>query len=77
MSGNRQLALAEAKTAVALVPDGFDENRALAEARTAVGDKGGARAALQIAASVVARMEPSAQQFWRPEIDKKLAAITP
>ena len=77
LGGNRPLALAEAETAVALVPDGFEENRALAEARAANGDKSGARAALQIAAAAVARMEPSAQEFFRQEIDKKIAAITP
>jgi hypothetical protein len=77
LGGNRRLALAEAETAVALVPDGFDENRVLADVRAAVGDKPGARAALQIAAAAVARMEPSAREYWQKEIDKKLAGLTP
>ena len=77
LGGNRPLALAEAETAVALVPDGFEENRALAEARAVTGDKSGARAALQIAAAAVARMEPSAQEFYRQEIDKKLVEFRP
>jgi len=77
LSGNRRLALSEAEIAVALVPGGFDENRVLADARVASGDKAGAQAALQIAAAAVARMEPSAQLFWQLEIDKKIAAITP
>jgi hypothetical protein len=76
MGGDRRLALAEAETAVALVPDGFDENRVLAEARFAVGYKAGARAALQVATIAVARMEPSAQEYWRHEIDKKVAGMT-
>jgi hypothetical protein len=74
---NPRLALAEAETAVALVPDGFDENRALADACLAVGDTARARAALQIADAAVARMEPSAREFWQAEIDKKIAAVTP
>jgi hypothetical protein len=41
------------------------------------GDKSGARAALQIAAAAVARMEPSAQEFYRQEIDKKLVEFRP
>jgi hypothetical protein len=77
LGGDRKLALAEAETAVALVPDGFEENRVLAEARAAIGDKSGARAALQVAAAAVARMEPSAQAFYRQEIDKKIAAMSP
>lgn len=76
MGGDRRLVLSEAETAVALVPDGFDENRVLAEARLAVGDKAGARAALQVAAIAVARMEPSAREYWRHEIDKKVAGMT-
>ena len=70
-------ALAEAETAAALVPDGSDENRVRAEARAASGDKTGARSALHIAATAVARMEPSEQEFWRREINRKLAGVAP
>ena len=77
MGGDRRLALSEAETAVALVPDGFDENRVLADVRAAVGDKPGARTALQTAATAVARMESSAREYWQKEIDKKLAGVTP
>jgi hypothetical protein len=30
-----------------------------------------------VAAAAVARMEPSAQAFYRQEIDKKIAAMSP
>jgi hypothetical protein len=72
-----KLALTEAEAAVALVPDGYDQNCALADARANVGDNGGARAALQVAADAVSRMEPEAQKFWRTEIDKKVATLKP
>jgi 6-phosphofructokinase len=72
-----KLALTAAKAAVALVPDGLDENLALADARAASEDKAGARAALHVAAAKVSRMEPEAQNFWRHEIEKKLAQLRP
>ena len=72
-----KLALKEAEIAVALVPDGFDENLALADARFACGDKAGASAALQAVETAMSRMEPEAQQYWRGEVDKKFAGVRP
>lgn len=70
-----QAALNSARTAVQLVPDGFDENRALGAALAATGDKAGARAAYMLALRRVADMEPSAQAEWLPKVQKKLAEL--
>jgi len=65
------------QTAVSLVPDGFDENRALADARAALRDNAGARAALHVAAAAVSRMKPEARNILQAQIDKKLEEIRP
>jgi hypothetical protein len=53
-----QVAVREAKTAVALDPSGFDANRALGNALAAAGDRDGARAALTVALRRTTKMEP-------------------
>jgi hypothetical protein len=68
-------AVASARQAVALVPNGFDANRALGDALAATGDIEGAKAAFRIAAGRVQEMEPSAQEHWKPILDRKLADL--
>jgi hypothetical protein len=69
-------ALIAARTAVELVPNGFDANRTLGEVLAATGDKEGARAAYSIAASRVQEMEPSAQAHWKPIFERTLSSLT-
>ncbi len=73
---NPQAALIAARQAVALVPNGFDANLRLGDAFAALGNPAGARAAYTVAMRRVADMEPSAQEHWRPEVTRKLAAVS-
>jgi hypothetical protein len=68
-------ALAAARQAVALVPNGFDANRALGEALAANGDMEGAKAAYRVVMGRLPEMEPSAQQRWRPILERKMAEL--
>lgn len=68
-------ALTAARKSVALVPNGFDENRALGAALAATGDIAGARAAYTIAANRMQEMEPSAQIHWRPIFQRILSNL--
>lgn len=70
-----ELALQEARKAVALEPRGFDANRALSEALAANGDRSGAMAALAVAKGRIPEMEPEAQLFWIPALDKAEKAL--
>jgi hypothetical protein len=70
-----QKALAAAQTAVSLVPDGFDENLALGGALAATGDPNRARAALLTAQRRIPEMEPTAQEVWRPTLEKRIAKL--
>ncbi len=75
MRSDPAAAVAAARTAVSLVPNGFDENRTLGDALEAAGDREGATAAYRVAMSRVADMEPSAQLRWRPMLEKRMSAI--
>jgi hypothetical protein len=69
---NPQAALSAAQSAVALVPNGFDANVALGDALLATGDQSAAHTAYSVAMSRLPEMEPSAQEHWRPILEKKL-----
>jgi len=75
MSKDPQGALRAAKAGVALVPDGFDANRALAAAYAAVGDKTAALAAYGVALRRTADMEPSSRDQWRGILKAEMAAL--
>jgi hypothetical protein len=68
-------ALLAAQQAVALVPNGFDANLALGDAAAALGDWPAAQAAYQTALARLAQGEPTAQEHWRPILDKKMATV--
>jgi hypothetical protein len=70
-----QAALRSAQSAVALVPDGFDANLSLGDAFAGTGNQAAARAAYTVAMRRVAEMEPTAQAYWRPILEKKLADV--
>ena len=70
-----QAALRSAQSAVALVPDGFDANLSLGDAFAGTGNQAAARAAYMVAMRRVAEMEPTAQAYWRPILEKKLADV--
>ena len=72
---NPQAALTAAQKAVAVSPNNFDANMALGASYAAVGDLAAARDAYQTAMHRVAEMEPTAQQHWKPILEKKLAAL--
>ncbi len=65
-------ALAAARQAVAVVPEGFDANLALGDAALSLGRKAEARAAYEIALRRVDEMEQSSRERWRPEVLAKL-----
>jgi hypothetical protein len=73
VNSKTQTALAAAQQAVAIVPDGFDANIALGDAAAAVADWTTAQAAYAVAMRRVDQMEPSAQEQWRPILQKKIA----
>lgn len=75
LKADPQAALAAARTAVQINPNGFDENLALGAALAATGDKSGARAAFEAASRRIADMEPGAQKEWQPQIEKRIAAL--
>ena len=68
-------ALRAARSAVALVPRGFDENVALGDALAANHDKAGATAAYAVAQERIGDMEPEGQEYWRPIVAKKVAGL--
>jgi hypothetical protein len=68
-------ALNAARTAVSLVPNGFDANRALGDALAANGDFEGAKAAYRVVMGRLPEMEPSAQQKWRPILERRMAEL--
>ncbi len=68
-------ALGAARTAVSLVPNGFDANRALGEALAANGDWVGAKAAYGVVMGRLPEMEPSAQLHWRPILERRMAEL--
>lgn len=70
-----QDALSAARSAVALVPKGFDANIALGDAFAATGDPTEARTAYEVAMGRLPEMEPTAQKHWRPILEKKLASL--
>jgi hypothetical protein len=70
-----EAALRSAQSAVALVPDGFDANLSLGDAFAATGNQVAARAAYMATMRCVAEMEPTAQAYWRPILEKKLADV--
>ena len=70
-----QAALRSAQSAIALVPDGFDANLSLGDALAATGNQAEARVAYTVAMRRVAEMEPTAQAYWRPILEKKLAGV--
>jgi hypothetical protein len=67
--------LSAARTAVSLVPNGFDANRALGDALAANGDWTGAKAAYGMVMGRLPEMETSAQQHWRPILERRMAEI--
>ncbi len=72
LATNPAASVAAAQRAVALSPRNFDANLALGDALLATGNKTAAQAAWRMAGSRIADMEPSAQQQWQPELDKRL-----
>jgi hypothetical protein len=76
LKNNPQAALSAASSAVTLAPNGFAANVALGDAFAAIGNQAAARAAYAVAMRRVPEMEPTAQQEWRPILDKKLADVT-
>lgn len=70
-----QGALAAARRAESLDPQGFDANQALGAALAATGDDRGALRAFQVAKARVEEMEPSAQEQYRPIVDKEIAKL--
>ena len=74
-SGRLDEALREAQTAVETNPGGFNEQMILGEVLQALGRKPEARASYNQALAAVGQMEPTAQQQWRPEVEKRLRAL--
>jgi hypothetical protein len=70
-----QAALSAAQSAVALVPDGFDANVSLGDAFEATGNYAAAGAAYAVAMRRIQDMEPSAQEYWRPILEAKVAKV--
>jgi hypothetical protein len=68
-------ALSAARTAVSLVPNGFDANRALGDALAANGDLEGAKAAYRVVMGRLPEMEPSSQLRWRPILERRMAEL--
>jgi hypothetical protein len=68
-------ALLAAQQAVVLVPDGFDANLVLGDAAAALEDWPTAQAAYQTAMARTAQMEPTAQEHWRPILEKKISTV--
>ncbi|MGC2501507.1 MAG: tetratricopeptide repeat protein [Silvibacterium sp.] len=68
-----QQALAEARTAVQIAPDALQTQMALGDAFAALNRSDDARAAYEKALTIAHTMEPSAQEVWVPQIEKKLA----
>jgi hypothetical protein len=75
MKSDPAAALSAARTAVSLVPKGFDANRALGDALAAHNDLEGAKAAYRVAMGRLPEMEPSAQQRWRPMLERRMAEL--
>ncbi len=68
-------AVREARAAVTLAPDSFDAQMQLGSALERAGDTAGAREAFGRALLLVGRMEPSAQEQWRPQVDAELGKV--
>jgi tetratricopeptide (TPR) repeat protein len=68
-------ALSAAQQAVAIAPDEFQPEVALGDALAAVGRGAEAKVAYEQALGVVKRMEPEAQEVWRPVVEKKMAGL--
>ncbi len=75
LKNDPQAALPSGQRAVALVPDGFDANLSLGDAFAATGNRAAARTAYTVAMGRVAEMEPTAQAYWRPIMEKKVAYL--
>jgi hypothetical protein len=75
MKSDPAAALSAARTAVSLVPNGFDANRALGDALAANSDLEGAKAAYRVVMGRLPEMEPSAQQRWRPMLERRMAEL--
>jgi len=65
-------ALVAAERAVALQPQNLLTQTALGDARTALGDKNGARAAYEMALAAAHRLEANAQPLYVPDLEQKL-----
>ncbi len=74
-AGRLDEALREAQAAVQTDPGGFREQMILGDVLQALGRNPEARASYNQAMLAVQRMEPSAQEQWRPEVEKKLAKL--
>lgn len=68
--------LAAAKQAVALVPNGVAENRALGDAEAAMGNKTAARAAYSAVMNRLPEMEAEQRIVWQRAMEAKLAALS-
>jgi hypothetical protein len=75
MKSDPAAALSAARTAVSLVPNGFDANRALGDALAANNDLEGAKSAYRVVMGRLPEMEPSAQQRWRPMLERRMAEL--
>ena len=68
-------ALAQARQAVAIAPDGLLPQVELGDALAAVGQKDEARSAYGRAMEMVKTMEPGAREEWAAKMEKKVAAL--
>ncbi len=75
LKSNPQVSVVAAKQAVALVPHGVAENRALGDAEAAAGDKAAAASAYAEVMRTLPQMEPQQRAIWQQEIAAKQAAL--
>lgn len=68
-------AVDEAKNAVQVAPMSFDAQMQLGKAEARAGQSADARAAFENALALVATMEPSAQELWRPQVEEALRGV--
>jgi Flp pilus assembly protein TadD len=76
LSGRQQFdqALSEAQAAVTLAPDALSSQMVLGDMLTAMHRNDEARSAYEKALIMAKTMEPSAQEIWAADIQKKLAS---
>ncbi len=70
-----QAALSQATQAVAIAPNDFDPQLALADVLRKLGRKSEAADHYQRALETTKRMEPSAQKYWVPRVQERLKSV--